>query len=175
MLIKDCPKLDYLLLGGPDPNWALKDMSQALKDFIVKCTSDCKIIFTTCTGASVAASAGILDDTHATMNHMMIPAAKQIWPAVGWTDQEQWVVSKCKSKTGEDGSCELWTSGGACAGMDMFASWMMQEYGRDVTEFGLETLDLEPRGRKRGEWVWLTKHGEGKKGKEIQDGIWLKK
>lgn len=59
---------------------------------------------------------------------------KQIRPQVKWTDEKQWVV---------DG--KFWTAGGACAGMDMFAHWVMENYDQDVAEAGFAALDYEPR------------------------------
>ena len=62
------------------------------------------------------------------MNRLFLGLAKKDLPKVRWTgDEGQWVV---------DG--QIWTSGGAVAGMDMMASWVIQEFGIDVAMFGFE-------------------------------------
>ena len=44
---------------------------------------------------------------------------------------------------------QIWTSGGACAGMDMMAHWVKERYGDEITRLGLATLDFVPRGLDR--------------------------
>ena len=129
----DCPKLDYLLVGGPDPNW-IQNMPQVFADFMRGRVDEVKAFFTTCSGGIVAAMAGVLDGKNATTNHQAVPLAKQFAPRVKWTAEKQWVV---------DG--KFWTAGGACAGMDMFAYWVKGNYGQDVAEAGWGALDYEPR------------------------------
>jgi transcriptional regulator GlxA family with amidase domain len=116
----DCPKLDYLLVGGPDPAY-LQIMPKVFVEFLQERAKEVKTIFTTCTGGMVVAAAGILDGIEATTNHGAVPIAQQMLPKVKWTKEKQWVVS-------EGG--KFWTAGGACAGMDMMAHWVsisMQE------------------------------------------------
>ena len=67
----------------------------------------------------VAAATGVLDGKMATTNHGAVPAAMQFFKEVKWT-KDQWVI---------DG--KFWTAGGACAGMDMMAHWVMENYGKD--------------------------------------------
>ena len=128
-----CPKLDYLLIGGPEPKFFL-NLPPVWANFLRERVDEVKGLFTTCTGGIVAAMAGILDGKNATTNHQVVPMAKQARPEVKWTDERQWVV---------DG--KFWTAGGACAGMDMFANWVKQNYGQDVAEAGWAALDYEPR------------------------------
>ncbi len=54
-------------------------------------------------------------------------------PQVKW-EKVQWV---------EEGN--IWTAGGACAGMDMMAHWVIEKYGIELAKFGFEALDFEPR------------------------------
>lgn len=110
----DCPKLDYLLIGGPDPRY-IQTMPKEFIEFLQKQVKEVKTIFTTCTGGMVVAAAGILDGIEATTNHGVVPMAQQMMPKVKWTKEKQWVVSE-----GE----KFWTAGGACAGMDMMAHWV---------------------------------------------------
>ena len=128
----DCPKLDYLLIGGPWPEFFL-NVPPVYANFIQERAKEVKTLFTTCTGAMVAAALGVLDGRTATVNHQFLPTAKELRPQVNWV-KDQWV---------EDGN--VWTSGGACAGMDMFAHWVKSNYGQLVAEAGWSALDFEPR------------------------------
>lgn len=127
-----CPKLDYLLVGGPWPDF-FRNVPTVYANFMLERAKEVKSFFTTCTGGIVAATAGVLDGKNATTNHQFLPIAKQLKPGVNWTT-EQWVV---------DG--KFWTAGGALAGMDMFAYWVKENYGQDVAEAGWSALDYEPR------------------------------
>ncbi|KIL87057.1 hypothetical protein FAVG1_09611 [Fusarium avenaceum] len=130
--VDECPELDILLLGGPDPvNF---ELHPKFGDFIRKHVAAGKLLFTTCTGAAVAAAAGVLDGKRATINHAVIPFVKQKFPNVKWTDEKKWVI---------DGN--FWTAGGAVAGMDMFAHWLKEKFGLDVLILGSSLLDYEPR------------------------------
>lgn len=127
----DCPPLDFLLIGGPDPlNFCLSDR---FAEFIRAHVRAGKGVFTTCTGGLAIAPSGVLDGKNATTNRGALPMARKWNPNVKWT-QEQWVV---------DG--QFWTAGGACAGMDMMANWVIQNYGMDVAKLGFHALDFEPR------------------------------
>jgi transcriptional regulator GlxA family with amidase domain len=130
--VDDCPELDILLLGGPDPvNF---ELHPKFADLIRNHVAAGKLLFTTCTGAAVAAAAGVLDGKNATINHAVVPLVKQKFPSVNWTDEKKWVV---------DGN--VWTAGGAVAGMDMFAHWLKEMFGPDVLILGSSLLDYEPR------------------------------
>jgi transcriptional regulator GlxA family with amidase domain len=139
-----CPPLDYLLIGGPKFDY-ISNVPPATAEFIRSRAKEVKILFTTCTGGMVLAATGILDGKTATTNHGAIGPAKQFFSKVNWTF-DQWVI---------DG--KFWTAAGACAGMDMFAFWVRENYGAEVAEAGYAALDYEPRGldRKR---VHLKRH-----------------
>ncbi|KAH8587558.1 DJ-1/PfpI family protein-like protein [Bisporella sp. PMI_857] len=128
----DCPPLDYLLVGGPDPTtFKLSDrFSKFLRDHVAAGRG----LFTTCTGAIAVAPSGVLDGKNATVNHMAVEYAKKAFPQVKWTKESQWVA---------DGN--IWTAGGACAGMDMMAHWVIENYGKDLAIFGFTSLDYQPR------------------------------
>ncbi|KAF5878994.1 putative dj-1 family protein [Botrytis fragariae] len=141
--IKDCPPLDYLLVGGPIPTYQLPE---SFKSFIRAHVEAGKGLFTTCTGAVTVAQTGILDGKKATVNHTFIEHAKKYFPNVNWTIDAQWVI---------DGN--IWTAGGACAGMDMMASWVMGRVEMDLAKFAFEVLDYEPRDV-RGDRVLPQQH-----------------
>ena len=132
----NCPKLDYLLVGGPDPRY-IEKMPKDFLTFMQERVKEVKTIFTNCTGGMVVAAAGLLDGIEATTNHEAVPFAQQVMPKVKWTKEKQWVVS---------GGGKFWTAGGACAGMDMFAHWVMQNYDMDVAMCGFTGLGYHPRG-----------------------------
>jgi transcriptional regulator GlxA family with amidase domain len=127
----DCPPLDYLLVGGPDPiNYKLPER---FAKFVQAHVEAGKGVFTTCTGALAIAPSGVLDGKNATTNHVALDLARMSFPKVNW-QEKQWVI---------DGN--IWTAGGACAGMDMMASWVIEKYGMEVAKLAFYALDFEPR------------------------------
>ncbi|KAI0818284.1 class I glutamine amidotransferase-like protein [Xylaria sp. FL0064] len=130
--VDECPELDILLLGGPNP--ARFELDPKFAEFIRRHVAAGKLLFTTCTGAYVAALAGVLDGKKATINHVEYEWVKKRFPQVKWTMEKQWVV---------DGN--LWTGSGAVAGMDMMAHWIKETFGFDVLTVGAMGLDYEPR------------------------------
>lgn len=133
--IKDCPKLDYLLIGGPAPDY-FKNLPADMKAFIIERSKEVRTIFTVCTGGGVLAATGLLDGLSATMNHTLIPDGEAVAPKVKWDSQSKWVI---------DGDGKYWTAAGAIAGMDMIAMWVEQEYGREFRNFSTMLLEYQPR------------------------------
>ncbi|KAJ5463450.1 DJ-1 domainInhA-type [Penicillium sp. IBT 31633x] len=131
--VSACPKLDYLLIGGPEPGY-FGNIPPAIASFVRERAGEVKNVFTTCTGGIVASVLGLLDGLNATTNHQFMAHAKVHGPNVKWTSDKNWVI---------DG--KFWTAGGACAGMDMMAHWVIKHYGKDVVESGFAMLDYEPR------------------------------
>ncbi|KAI0465520.1 class I glutamine amidotransferase-like protein [Xylaria cf. heliscus] len=130
--VDECPELDILLLGGPNPDGF--HLHPKYAEFIRRHVATGKPVLTTCTGAFVAALAGVLDGKNATINHIEYAWIKKRFPKVNWTNKKQWVV---------DGN--LWTGSGAVAGMDMMAHWIKENYGHKVLTMGALGLDFEPR------------------------------
>ncbi|KAG8162084.1 hypothetical protein KVR01_007849 [Diaporthe batatas] len=128
----ECPELDYLLLGGPDPSTL--NLHPKLADFIRNHVAAGKTLFTNCTGAAVAAMTGVLDGRKATINNLGYEPMKMMYPKVEWTIEKKWVV---------DGN--IWTAGGAVSGMDMLAHWLKENFGLDVLICAAAMLDFEPR------------------------------
>ena len=146
-----CPRLDYLLIGGPEPAF-FQTISPEMKAFVQARTKEVETLFTTCSGAMVAAACGVLEGMEATTNHGLVGMAREMFPGVKWTSERQWVVA---------GNGKFWTSGGASAGMDMFAHWVTERCGREVAEWAFAGLDYEPRDV-RGETVVLQRYGHVK-------------
>jgi transcriptional regulator GlxA family with amidase domain len=140
----DCPPLDYLLVGGPDPQTF--QLSTRFAKFLQAHVKAGKGLFTNCTGALAIAPSGVLDGKRATTNHGVLQMAKQLSPNVNWVE-EQWV---------EDGN--IWTAGGACAGMDMMAHWVIKNCGMDLAKLSFYGLDYEPRDI-NGNRVLPQQHG----------------
>lgn len=130
--IEDAPEIDCLLIGGPDPrNFKFPDK---YVEFIRRHIESGKLTFTTCTGAMALASTGLLDGKRATVNNSGFQYAVTLFPKVQWTKEKKWIV---------DGN--IWTGGGAIAGMDMFAHWIKENFGLEVLQAGARGLDYEPR------------------------------
>jgi len=130
--VEDCPPLDVLLVGGADI--ASFELSPKFAHFIRRHVESGKLLFTTCTGAAIVASTGVLDGKNATVNNQEYNWVIKKYPNVKWTKDTKWVT---------DGN--IWTSAGAVAGMDMFAFWLKENYGMDVLRAGAAVLDFEPR------------------------------
>lgn len=126
------PDLDYLLIGGPIPETF--KFPPKYVEFIKRHHAEGKTIFTTCTGAAALASTGILDGKSATVNNLEYKWVTSKYPGVNWSKDKKWVI---------DGN--IWTGGGAVAGMDMFAYWLQETYGKDVMIAGAMGMDYEPR------------------------------
>lgn len=128
----DCPPLDILLVGGADPG--SYDLPPKFAAFIQRHVASGKLLFTTCTGAAMVASTGVLDGRNATINNQEYNWVTKKYPKVKWSKETKWMI---------DGN--IWTGSGAVAGMDMLAFWLKENYGMDVLRAGAAVLDFEPR------------------------------
>jgi transcriptional regulator GlxA family with amidase domain len=130
--VDNAPELDILILPGPDPD--AFELDPLFAELIRKHVAAGKVLFTNCTGACVAAAAGVLDGKKATVNHMLFGWVKEKYPKVNWTMEKKWIV---------DGN--IWTAGGALAGMDMVAHWIKERHPQDAFTMSMQSLDFEPR------------------------------
>lgn len=129
--VDDCPELDCLLVGGSFLSYKLPPK---YIEFIKRHVAAGKLLFTNCTGAAHVAATGVLDGKNATVNNHALDWVKKEYPDVKWTKDTKWVV---------DGN--IWTGGGAVAGMDMFAHWMKESFGEDILAVAVSGIDFEPR------------------------------
>ncbi|KAL7940240.1 class I glutamine amidotransferase-like protein [Trichoderma barbatum] len=130
--VDECPELDILLVPGPYlGNFELHPKHA---DFICRHVAAGKLLWTTCTGASVVASTGVLDGKRATVNNVEYNWVRKRWPKVKWTREKKWII---------DGN--IWTGSGAYAGTDMVAHWLNENYGLDLLIQAANSLDYEAR------------------------------
>lgn len=115
----NAPPLDILLVpGGAGTRVMEARGDRAAADFIAAQYPTLRYLLTVCTGAALAATAGVLDGRRATSN-------KTSWDwvvrhgsgAVIWVPSARWVV---------DGN--IWTSSGVAAGMDMVCAFLEHCY-----------------------------------------------
>ncbi|CRG92729.1 hypothetical protein PISL3812_09795 [Talaromyces islandicus] len=74
--MRQLPPSDYLLLGGPMPDYKLpEEMITFIKGRVA--SGEIKTVFTTCTGSMVLAQTGLLDGKRAAVNHSAYPMAER--------------------------------------------------------------------------------------------------
>jgi transcriptional regulator GlxA family with amidase domain len=76
----DCPPLDFLLIGGPDP--FTFHLSDRFAEFLRVHVEAGKGIFATCTGALAISPSGVLDGKNTTTNHTALEVAQKMSPNV---------------------------------------------------------------------------------------------
>jgi len=118
--LKTAPK-DLEVLIVPGGGWTRSPSINSTVEYVRSAYPNVKYLLTICTGAHIAALAGILDGKRATMN-------KQAWkelpprsPKVKWQPRARWVV---------DGN--IWTSSGVTAGIDMTLEFIECFFGEGV-------------------------------------------
>jgi transcriptional regulator GlxA family with amidase domain len=79
--------------------------------------STLQYLITVCTGAGIAARAGVLDGKHATTNKRAWAETTALGPKVKWVAQARWVT---------DGN--IWTSSGVAAGTDAMIAFIEAIY-----------------------------------------------
>lgn len=114
------PDLDVLLVPGGagtrDPN-----LNRTI-DFIRATFPKVKYFMTVCTGAILAAKAGVLDGKRATTNKQAWNTVVPTGPKTQWIGDARWVV---------DG--KVWTSSGVAAGIDAMVAFIECTWGAAVT------------------------------------------
>ena len=130
--VDECQGIDILLVPGPYlGNFELHPKHAEL---IRKHVAAGKLLWSTCTGASVIASTGVLDGKRATVNNLEYDWVRKRWPKVNWTREKKWII---------DGN--IWTGSGAYAATDMVAHWLKENYGLDILIEAAASLDYEAR------------------------------
>ncbi|KAK8912292.1 Isonitrile hydratase [Metarhizium anisopliae] len=97
--------------------------TQPQVDFIKARCPKLQYLLTICTGAALAARAGVLDGKKATSNKAAFAWVKTQGEKVNWVPDARWV---------KDGT--TWTSSGISAGIDMMYAFIADQYGEDTAE-----------------------------------------
>ncbi|KAE8150458.1 class I glutamine amidotransferase-like protein [Aspergillus avenaceus] len=124
------PPLDVLLVPG---GWGTRDLTPELREvisFIGTVYPKLKYLITVCTGAGLAARAGVLDGKRVTTNKKAFHELEAMGPNVDWVRKARWVV---------DGN--VWTSSGVSAGIDVMFAWIGEVFGEEkakATADGME-------------------------------------
>lgn len=90
--------------------------------FIRKAYPAVKYLLTVCTGAGVAAKAGVLDGKRATTNKAAWNETVKMGPNVRWVSPARWTI---------DGN--VWTSSGVASGLDLIFEFIDAKYGKEVS------------------------------------------
>ena len=120
--LADAPRdLDFLLVPGGAG--ARSPYLGAFEDFIAEMVPKVKYFMSVCTGALVAANAGVLDGKRATTNKKAWETVTAPNPQVDWVSHARWVV---------DGN--IWTTSGVSSSVDGMIAFVECIYGPDVAE-----------------------------------------
>ncbi len=113
---------DFILVPGGFGTRSEID-NEALIGWLTEAGGKAGCVMSVCTGASLLARAGLLDNKRATTNKLVFQEMVQTGPATQWVAEARWV---------EDG--RIWTSSGVSAGMDMALAVMAHHYDLDKAE-----------------------------------------
>ncbi|KAJ5505690.1 DJ-1 domain, InhA-type [Penicillium expansum] len=115
------PSLDLLFVPG---GLGTRVSSPAIEEAIVYIRNvypQLSYLITVCTGAGLAARAGVLDGRRATTNKMAWAEITGLGVNVDWVPRARWVV---------DGN--VWSSSGVSAGIDVTLAWIEAVYGSEL-------------------------------------------
>ncbi|KAK4241074.1 hypothetical protein C8A03DRAFT_30791 [Achaetomium macrosporum] len=126
----DNPPIDVLVIPGGAAARS-PDLGPEI-EYIRKVFPRLQYLITVCTGAGIAAQAGVLDGHRATTNKSAWKTITAMGPNVKWVSPARWV---------EDG--KVWTSSGVTAGMDLTFEFIKQKYdnGTAIAEFAAGNME----------------------------------
>ena len=110
--------VDVLIIPGGIGSRAPPPTLNTTIDFVRKRYPTLQYLITVCTGAGIAARAGVLDGKHATTNKRAWDQTIALGPKVKGVPQARWI---------SDGN--IWTTSGVAAGTDGFLAWIEAIYG----------------------------------------------
>ncbi|KAJ3945275.1 mitochondrial aldehyde dehydrogenase [Colletotrichum fioriniae] len=125
------PPLDVLIVPGGQGT-RNPGISTAI-DFVKERFDSLQYLLTVCTGAGVAARAGVLDGRKATTNKLSWDQTIALRPQVDWIHKARWV---------QDGN--VWTSSGISAGIDLAFAWIGAVYGKNVAKNIANRMEYTP-------------------------------
>jgi transcriptional regulator GlxA family with amidase domain len=116
---ENAPPLDVLFIPGGVGTLAT-DLNSTVA-FVAETYPSLQYLVSVCTGARIAARAGILDGRNATTNKLAWNTVVNLGPKTSWRAHARWIV---------DGN--VWTGAGVSAGIDTALAWMGAVRGEDV-------------------------------------------
>ena len=131
----DAPQLDVLIVPGGTGQMHLP--LQQEKDFIRKTYSGydghkpLHTLLSVCNGSGLLAQSGVLDGHRATGNKDFWQVNTQAGPKTFWVAKARWVQSG-----------NIWTTSGVSAGIDGMLAWIGREFGEDVVEQVVGTMEF---------------------------------
>ncbi|CEJ93660.1 hypothetical protein VHEMI09236 [[Torrubiella] hemipterigena] len=129
----DAPKdIDVLLVPGGQGVRATES-SQAAVDFVKARYPTLKYLLTVCTGAVLAARAGVLDGKRATSNKRSFTWVVSQSDKVTWIREARWVI---------DGN--IYTSSGVSAGIDMTFGFLRDIFGDEIADAAARNMEYSP-------------------------------
>ncbi|KAK2005472.1 DJ-1/PfpI family protein [Colletotrichum eremochloae] len=120
--------IEVLLIPG-GPGSVLGNVDEVI-DFVKDTYPSLKYLITTCTGAGIAARAGVLDEKRATTNKKAWTTITAMGPKVEWVSPARWTV---------DGN--VWTSSGVTSGLDLIFAFIEEVYGKDYAKGLQDTIE----------------------------------
>jgi transcriptional regulator GlxA family with amidase domain len=117
------PPLDVLIVPGGIGSRGPPSFVDPIIAFVKERYPTLQYLITVCTGAGIAARAGVLDGKHATTNKRAWAETTALGPKVKWVPQARWV---------NDGN--IWTTSGVAAGTDGFLAFLEAIYGSAATK-----------------------------------------
>ncbi|KPM37218.1 hypothetical protein AK830_g9362 [Neonectria ditissima] len=124
--------LDVLIVpGGPGTR---STSLQAEIAYIQKMFPKVDILMTVCTGAGIAARAGVLDGRMATTNKKAWDTIKAMGPKVNWVTPARFVI---------DG--KIWSSSGVTSALDLVFAFIETYWGSERSELIANIIEHEPK------------------------------
>ncbi|KKA27443.1 hypothetical protein TD95_005222 [Thielaviopsis punctulata] len=117
------PGLEVLFVPGGLGTRAPADQLEPVVSFIRTAYPSLKYLITVCTGAGLAARAGVLDGKRATTNKKAWVETVALGPKTYWVAKARWVA---------DGN--IYTTSGITAGIDGTFGWIEEVFGSDKAE-----------------------------------------
>ncbi|KAF8995484.1 class I glutamine amidotransferase-like protein [Cyathus striatus] len=126
----DPPPLDVLIVPG-GLGTRVPDFDNVI-EFVRTTYPKLQHLITVCTGAGIAARAGVLDGKRATTNKQNWAQTIALGPNVDWVARARWV---------QDGN--TWTSSGVSAGIDVIFAFIASVHGETVATDIANVMEYE--------------------------------
>jgi transcriptional regulator GlxA family with amidase domain len=127
------PPLDLLLVPG-----GIITGTEWIEKFLQERYNSTDYIASVCTGASILARSGILDNKRATTNKRAWATVIENGKNVTWLPNARWV------KDNSDANGKVWTSSGVAAGMDMTYALLGWMYGTEKLNATVNNIEYAP-------------------------------